>query len=46
MPHDTVWHVVASALILGGALVAILRLRVEVALIIPLSGLAGFLLFR
>jgi chromate transporter len=45
MPHDTVWHAVASALILAGALFAILRLRVEVAFIIPLSGLAGFFLF-
>jgi len=45
MPHDSVWHVIASALILAAALFAILRLRVEVALIIPLSGIAGFFLF-
>ena len=45
MPHDSVWHIVASALILAAALVAILRLRVEVALIIPLAGVAGFFLF-
>jgi chromate transporter len=45
MPHDSLWHGLASALILAGALFAILRLRVEVAFIIPLSGLAGFFLF-
>ena len=45
MPRDSVWHAIASALILGGALFAILRLRVEVALIIPLAGIAGFFLF-
>jgi len=45
MPHDSVWHVIASALILVAALIAILRLRVEVALIIPLAGIAGFFLF-
>jgi chromate transporter len=45
MPHDSVWHIIASALILIAALFAILRLRVEVALIIPLAGIAGFFLF-
>ena len=45
MPHDTTWHVTASALILAGAFLALLRFRVEVALIIPLSGVAGYLLF-
>jgi chromate transporter len=45
MPHDSIWHVIASALILVAALFAILRLRVEVALIIPLAGIAGFFLF-
>jgi chromate transporter len=45
MPHDTVWHVVASGAILAGALLALVRFRVEVALIIPLAGAAGFLLF-
>ncbi len=45
MPHDTLAHVAASGAILAGALVALLRFRVEVALIIPLAGAAGFLLF-
>jgi chromate transporter len=45
MPHDTLPHAAASAAILGGALIALLRFRVEVALIIPLAGAAGFLLF-
>ncbi len=45
MPHDSAWHVAASALILAGAFFALLRLQVEVALIIPLAGLAGFVLF-
>ncbi len=45
MPHDSLWHIIASILILAGALFAILRLRVEVAFIIPLSGFAGFFLF-
>ena len=46
MPHDTLAHTAASGAILVLALLALLRFRVEVALIIPLSGLAGFLLFR
>jgi chromate transporter len=46
MPHDTLTHAAASGAILAGALVALLRFRVEVALIIPLAGAAGFLLFR
>jgi chromate transporter len=45
MPHDTLAHDAASGAILAGALVALLRFRVEVALIIPLAGAAGFLLF-
>jgi chromate transporter len=45
MPHDSAWHAIASGLILAGALFAILRLRVEVALIIPLAGIAGFFFF-
>jgi chromate transporter len=45
MPHDSVWHVIASAVILAAAFFAILRMRVEVALIIPLAGIAGFFLF-
>ncbi len=46
MPHDSSYHILASLLILVGALFAILRLKVEIAFIIPLSGLAGFFLFQ
>jgi chromate transporter len=45
MPHDSLVHTAASGVILAGALVALLRFRVEVALIIPLAGAAGYLLF-
>jgi chromate transporter len=45
MPHDSPIHIAASALILLAAFVAILRFKVEVALIIPLAGAAGFALF-
>ena len=45
MPHDSLVHTAASGAILAGALVALLRFRVEVALIIPLAGAAGYLLF-
>jgi chromate transporter len=45
MPHDSLAHTAASGAILAGALIALLRFRVEVALIIPLAGAAGFLLF-
>jgi len=45
MPHDSLGHVAASGAILAGALIALLRFRVEVALIIPLAGVAGYLLF-
>jgi chromate transporter len=46
MPHDTAFQLLASLAILVAALFALIRLRVEVAFIIPLAGLAGFFLFR
>lgn len=45
MAHDTVWHLVASLAILAVALVALFRFKLEVALMIPLGGIAGFFLF-
>jgi chromate transporter len=46
MPHDTTFQLLASSAILAAALFALIRLRVEVSFIIPLSGIAGFFLFR
>ncbi len=46
MPHDTVYQVCISAAILVAALIALIRLRVEVALVIPMAGIAGLVLFR
>jgi chromate transporter len=46
MPHDTVLALLASVLILAAALFALIRMRIEVAFVIPLAGLAGFFLFR
>ncbi len=46
MPHDTVYQVCISAAILIAALIALIRLRVEVALVIPMAGIAGLVLFR
>ncbi len=46
MPHDTPLHLGASLLILAGALLALFRFKIDVALIIPLAGVAGFALFR
>lgn len=46
MPHDTPLHLGASLAILAGALLALFRFKIDVALIIPLAGAAGFVLFR
>ena len=45
MPHDTPWHLAAALAILAAALVALFRFKAEVALMIPLAGIAGFFLF-
>ena len=46
MPFNTTFHAIVSLAILAAALIALIRFRVEVAFIIPLSGIAGFFLYR